>query len=177
MEECKAMAQENSALAALSDGTVWLTAENAAFFERNGLLYLRRGEEETRVIPVRAFPFETLWDYIAILDEKSTELGMVRETSCLSEESAACLQAELRRRYYVLTIRRILSVKERYGFSYWTAETDGGEVHFTVHDVFRSMIRVGEDREFLLDVDGNRYEIPSLAALDRKSMRRIELYL
>ena len=177
MEECKALPQESTKPAELTDSTVWLTSENAAFAERDGLLYLRQGERETRVIPVRAFPFETLWEYIAILDERRGEIGMVRAMSALSEESRACLERELKRRYYVLTIRRILSVKERYGFSYWRVETDEGEVSFTVHDVFRSMIRVGEDRVFLLDVDGNRFEIPSLAGLDRRSMRRIELYL
>ena len=157
--------------------TLWLTAENAAFFQKNGLLYLRQEGKEQRVIPVRAFPFETLWEYISILNEERAELGMVRELSVLRAESARLLREELERRYYVPQIQRIVSQKERYGFSYWTVLTEEGEVHFTMHDTYRNMIRVGEDRVFLLDVDGNRFEIPSLAALDRKSMRKIELYL
>ena len=68
-------------------------------------------------------------------------------------------------------------MKERYGFSYWKVKTEEGEVRFTLHDTFRSIIRAGEKRVILLDVDGNRFEIPDVDALDRKSYKKIELYL
>lgn len=157
--------------------THWLDASNARFGTRNGILYLLGGEQERRITAVRAFPFELLWEYISILDEASRELGMVRRLEDLDPESAGLLREELCRRYRVLSIRRVLSLKERYGFSYWQVETDEGRVGFTMHDTYRNILRVGEDRAFLLDVDGNRFEIPSIEGLDRKSLRRIELYL
>jgi len=46
-----------------------------------------------------------------------------------------------------------------------------------MQDTFRNIVRTGEDGAILLDVDGNRFVIKSIAALDRKSYRRIELYL
>ena len=52
---------------------------------------------------------------------------------------------------------------------------------FTLQDTFRSIIKSprddGTERIFILDVDGNRYEIPNVEALDRKSYKKIELYL
>ena len=68
-------------------------------------------------------------------------------------------------------------MKERYGFSYWQVDTDDGDLSFTVQDTFRNLLRIGEDRLAIFDVDGNRFEIESLAALDRKSYKKIELYL
>ena len=50
-----------------------------------------------------------------------------------------------------------------------------------LQDTFRSIIKSprddGTERIFILDVDGNRYEIPDVEALDRKSYKKIELYL
>lgn len=172
----KATDPVNTVRASFGD-TRWLDGGNASFALKNGLLYMTLDGKETRVLLSRAFPFELLWEYISVQNEKKEELGMIRELSVFDESSAALLREELRRRYYVLRIQRILSVKERYGFSHWEVMTDEGEVKFTVHDTYRSLIRVGEDRAFLIDVDGNRFEIPSIEALDRKSLRKIELYL
>ena len=87
------------------------------------------------------------------------------------------IKVELERRYYSPKIREILAVKERFGFSYWKVRTDDGTVNFTIQDTYRNLIRVGDDRAVLLDVDGNRFEIPSFEALSRKSYKKIELYL
>ena len=39
------------------------------------------------------------------------------------------------------------------------------------------MIRAGGGRLFLFDVDGNRFVIENTEALDRRSYKKIELYL
>ena len=46
-----------------------------------------------------------------------------------------------------------------------------------MQDTFRNIIRAGEDKAILLDVDGNRFVIKSIKALDKKSYKKIELYL
>ena len=72
----------------------------------------------------------------------------------------------------------IHSLKERYGISYWKVTlSDGRTLNFTMQDTFRNIVRTGEDGAILLDVDGNRFVLESITALDRKSYRRIELYL
>jgi hypothetical protein len=87
------------------------------------------------------------------------------------------LTEELKRRYYAPVIDRIYSIKERYGFSYWKVHTADGNVSFTLHDTYRSIIRAAHNHIIMLDVNGNRFEILDTEALDRKSYKKIELYL
>ncbi len=157
--------------------TVWLTPENAVFFRCNGLLYLSLNEKEIRVSLRRDFPFEELWSHISVLDESEEEVGIISSLDLFDGEAGQLLREELERRYYAPVIRKILGLKERYGFSYWKVETAEGTMEFTLHDTYKSLIRVGGNRVVLLDVDGNRFEIPDVSALDRKSYRKIELYL
>ena len=74
-------------------------------------------------------------------------------------------------------IRQILSVKDKFGYSYWKVLTDEGEMEFTMRDTFSNLLKVGGTRIFANDIDGNRYEIPDIEKLDRKSFKRIELFL
>ena len=157
--------------------TVWLTPENATFERRGGLLWLTLDGKETRVSLRRDFPFEELWAYISVLNSEEEEIGLIRLVDLFGEETRTLLREELERRYYAPVILRIVSLKERYGFSYWKVETAEGEIEFTMHDTYKNLIHIDSKRLILLDVDGNRFEIPDVSALDRKSYRKIELYL
>ena len=157
--------------------TVWLTPENAVFFRKNGLLWLSLGGKEQRVTLCREFPFDQPWDYISVLDGEDHELGIIRSTSQFEGETRELLESELQRRYYAPIVRRIASVKERYGFSYWKVLTDEGEIKFTLHDTYKSILRVNSTRVMFVDVNGNRFEIPDVRELDAKSQRKLELYL
>ena len=112
-----------------------------------------------------------------MLDREGNELGLIRDAGDFGEEVKALIERELGRRYRVFIIKKIKSVNERYGYSYWKAEDDSGEFEFTVRDTYRSITKIDDDRIYISDIDGNRYEIPSLSALDRKSFKRIELFL
>ncbi len=165
--------------------TVWLTPENAVFYRKNGLLYLSQtitheGEAQTkeqRVLLLRQFPFDLLWEYISVMDEENHELGIIRRTDAFDGEIRDCIETELKRRYYAPRILKILSVKERYGFSYWKVQTEQGEISFTLKDTFRSIFNLNGDRVIFSDVDGNRFEIEHLAELDKASVKKLELYL
>lgn len=157
--------------------TNWLTPENASFYMKNGFLYVKQGEKEERAFLYRQFPFEVQWEFISVMNSDKQEIGILRELEQFDGEAKALLIKELTRRYYTPVIKRILSMKERYGFSYWKVTTTDGDISFTLQDTFRSIIRMGENRLLLLDVNGNRFEIPDVTALDRKSYKKIELYL
>ena len=58
-----------------------------------------------------------------------------------------------------------------------TWKVDEGEITFTMQDTFRNIIHVSEEKKIFNDVDGNRFVIENVHALDRKSFRKIELYL
>ena len=50
-------------------------------------------------------------------------------------------------------------------------------MRFSMHDTYRNIARVSDTRLVMTDVDGNRYRIDDTGELDRKSYRKIELYL
>lgn len=156
-----------------------LDPANASFKMKNGFLCLvLDGEEYNRVFLHRAFPLELLYEYISVTDSDSKELGIIYKLGDFDTETAELLKTELERKYYQPVVKKINSLKERYGFSYWNVVTDEDrKVSFTMQDTFRNIIRAGEDKAVLLDVDGNRFVIESLSALDKKSYRKIELYL
>lgn len=161
-----------------------IDASNAGFCMKNGFLSMTKkeenGEEKTydRVFLHRDFPFELLWEYISVLDSDQAEVGIIFNIEDFEGETKQMLVTELERKYYEPRIKTIVSLKERYGFSYWEVVCeDGRNVKFTMQDTFRNIIRAGDDRAILLDVDGNRFVIESIMDLDRKSHKKIELYM
>ena len=102
---------------------------------------------------------------------------MISALDVFSAKTAALLRAELARKYYAPRISSILSLRDRYGYAYLSAVSDAGEITFTLRDAARSILKVDEKRVVITDIDGNRYEIPDIEALDRKSFKKIELYL
>ena len=141
--------------------------------DENGLVL----RDFPRVFLHRAFPFENPYEYISVLNGDNREIGFIRTLDELRAEDIPLVKDELERKYYTPTVTKILSMNERFGFSYWTVETEAGERTFTMQDTYRSIHRVSGTHIFLNDVDGNRYDIPDVEALDRKSYRKIELYL
>ena len=166
-----------------SSRIVRLDSANARFEMKNKFLSLIAtvdGEEQTfdRVFLHRDFPHELLWEYISVTGNDNKEIGLIYNVDDFDDETASLLKTEIERKYYSPVISEIHSVKERYGFSYWkTLADDGRKLNFTMQDTFRNIIHTGEDSALLVDVDGNRYTIKSISDLDRKSYRKIELYL
>ena len=157
-----------------------LTKENTKFYRsETGLLFARIGDLnfEGRVFFALAFPFEAKDEFICIQNEEKEELGMIRFLADFPEETATVLKEEIAKKYFAPKIHKILKLQERYGNTFWDCDTDHGKLSFTVKDTHRSLIRAGEDRIFVVDCDGCRYEIESVSHMDKKSYSKIELYL
>lgn len=160
-----------------------LNENNAVFSMKNGFLSMTLktdGEEKgyERVFLHRAFPFEMPWQYISVLEGDGAEIGIIYDLGAFEKTSLELLKTELDRKYYEPKIKSIISQKERYGFSYWNVVLcDKREIKFTMQDTFRNIIRASEDKMILLDVDGNRFVIESIASLDKKSRKKIELFI
>lgn len=174
---------------------VYLTPENAVFSHtKNGFPAMRAflppvtddlteeklppaWQEFGRVQFHRAFPFDAPDEYISVLDMDGKEYGIIRNLSDFEGETRSLIQKELDRKYLCPTITKITSLKDKLGFSYWDVETDCGNRSFTMQDTYRNMFHNSENGIILTDVDGNRFAIPDVLALDSKSYRKIELYL
>ena len=166
-----------------------LTPENAKFTQsRGGMISLsvqgENGEESfERVIVLRSFPVTAPNEFLSVREPdtrkkgRGAEIGMIRYLDDFDDETKALINAELDLRYFTPVIQKILSVKDKFGYSYWEAETTAGKVSFVLNNPF-SQIRVLEDmRIYISDMDGNSFVIPDPSKLDRASYRRIEVYI
>ena len=130
-----------------------------------------------RVYFHRAFPFELPDQFVSVQDKEGKEYGIIKDLADLEAESIENVKIALARKYFTPIITKIHSLKERFGYSYWTVDTDKGKMNFTLQDTFRSIARVSEVRLVITDIDGNRYYILDAEALDPASYKKIELYL
>ena len=130
-----------------------------------------------RVYFHRMFPFDMPDEFISVLDKDGKEYGVIRSIFDFSDEDSGIIREALERKYLCPEITKIISLKEKLGYSYWEVETDKGRMSFSMHDTYRNIARVSDTRLVLSDVDGNRYSIKDTLALDGKSYRKIELYL
>src|ERR1051326_2208881 len=147
--------------------------------ERNplGELVLEQEGEEPRIVkPVRALPLTDPDAWIGLMDEKGKPVHMLRSLKELDPESREILEQELEQLYFLPKISRINNIAEEYGVLRLEVETDRGPRAFEIRT--RENIRFLPDgRALLRDLDGNRYEIPSLGDLDARSRMLAELSL
>lgn len=127
-----------------------------------------------KVKVVRAAPLSHPTRYICLLDAKDEEICMIDDLNPLNREMRALIEEELDRRYLTATIQQVNAVRNEYGTSYWDVQTDRGPREFVVQNVAENAQWLGDHRLLITDVDGNRFEIPHLNELDKKSLAAVE---
>ncbi len=136
---------------------------------------LKDGETEWREVRLfRLFPLTQSEKFIAITNKDKKEYGVLPDLNGLDSESLACVRTELRRRYLVPEIQRILACRDRYDLAEWTVETDRGRVTFMTRHIRDNVQQPLPRRLALTDVEGNRYDIPDTEALDAESKRLLD---
>lgn len=131
----------------------------------------------TRVKVVRAAPLSYPTQYIALLDERDEEILMLDSLDEVDGQLRTLLEEELERRYLTSVIERVESVRNEFGTSYWDVQTHRGRREFVVQNVAENAQWLGEHRLLLVDVDGNRFEVPRVDRLDKRSLACIEQVL
>ena len=143
----------------------FLTSENAAFRRTEGGFLALKFEDKDyeRVGVYLTFPLTNPEEFISIreTDEKAKE--MVRE--------------QIRLRYFLPVIRKVMDVKDEYGYAYWHVMTDFGVCRFTTHMGGDAVINIGGARYQITDIDGNRYELPDLYALTVMERKKLDLFI
>ncbi|HLV78858.1 MAG TPA: DUF1854 domain-containing protein [Chthonomonadaceae bacterium] len=141
------------------------------FYEPKDRLRLTLGEEKSylTVKPVWAAPVSRPGAYLALLDGKGEEIALLPDPGVLSPENAAILEAELRLRYLTALVTAIVHARQEYGATYWSVETDRGPRDFVTQSLQENAQWFSETHLLLLDVDGNRFEITDVTALDARS--------
>lgn len=123
---------------------------------------------------VWACPISNRPGAFAILDEKKKELAFVTDLAGLDPESRRVAEDELRLRYLMPKIQRVIRTHAQLGTRYWEVATDHGPQQFVIRNPNRDVVWFGDDRLVLRDTIGNRYEIESLTALDPRSQAEID---
>lgn len=127
---------------------------------------------------LRTLPLSNPWRYLIVYDTDGNEVGIIVDINELDTASREIVREELERRYHAPKILRILEVERlpQTGHTRWRVETDEGLKEFVVpgsEHIYTSRYPC----IFLVDEEGNRYEIPNFERLDARSRRISIQYL
>jgi hypothetical protein len=149
------------------------------FYEPKDRLRLTVGSDRSypTVRPVWAAPLSRSHQYLSLLDGKGDEIVTICDLSELPEDSREAVLEELRRRYLTAVVTQILHAKVEYGATYWRVETDRGARDFVTQNLQENAMWLSDHHLMLLDVDGNRFEIPDVRKLDARSRAYIHAIL
>ena len=170
--------------------SITMTPENSWFsLSAGGLISLKiinaEGNEEffERVVIRRSFRVTAPDEFLSVREPDSrikgrgAEIGMIRNVNIFDKDTVKLINDELEVRYFTPEIKKITSAKEKFGYTYWEAETTAGNASIVLNNPF-SNIRVLEDmRIFISDMDGNCFVIPDPSKLDKLSYKYIEIYI
>ncbi|MCC6443440.1 MAG: DUF1854 domain-containing protein, partial [Armatimonadetes bacterium] len=139
------------------------------FANSHGQLMVQIGDQEpVAVKATRAFPLTYPDRYIGLANEDGKEVGMIDKIASLPREMQDLLDEALERGFFVPQIVRVENVSEEFGVTRWEVTTDKGPRVFEVRG--REDIRFLTNRHIIIrDIDGNRFEIKDLSALDAES--------
>jgi len=154
-------------------------ADLRLFYEPKERLRLTVNDDRSypTVKPVWASPISRPNRHLALLDGKGEEIVMIADPNALPPESFAAVQRELRLRDLSARVTAVTHAKQEFGATYWSVETDRGPRDFVTQNLQENALWFSESQLLLLDVDGNRFEIPDVAALDARSRAYIHTIL
>ena len=132
-----------------------------------------------RVQVVRLFPFTDPDCFISIrtMDERSREIGVIKDLKDVSAETRQMLTEQLNLRYFTPLIQKIIDIKDEYGYAYFHVMTDRGECRFTINMGSNAVVRLTDSRLLITDLDENRFEIADVYKLSQKEQRKLDLFL
>ena len=127
--------------------------------------------------PRRLFPTTGLEKYITLLDSAGVERAIIRDLNTLPPKERKIIEECLNEYYLVPKISKIIDCSEKYGVLNIQAETDRGEVLIEIRNVLSGLKLMYGTRVLLRDHNDNRYEIPDLQKIDKRSRMLIDSYL
>ncbi len=134
------------------------------------------GTELCELEPRRLFPFSDAERYITLLDSSEKEIALIKELSELEPESRAAVEGCFFDYYMIPNITEIIDIQDRFGVLKWHVMTDRGEIGFQIQNRHSDIKLLGR-RMLVRDSNDNRYQIPDIGALGKKSLKKIYSYL
>ncbi len=152
-----------------------------AHFERTDITSVDVHFFDGRVLcglePRRLFPMTGETRYITLLDENGDEAAIIRNLASLPERERETVSACLDEYYHIPRIERITGRSEKFGVTRFFCETDRGPCTIELRNIVHQIKLTYGIRVLFHDNDDNRYEIPDIRRLDRKSRALLDDYL
>ncbi len=141
-----------------------------------------KGNRYEQVSLTRLQPFYYLDTYISVSfkndEDEWIEIGVIRDINDMSKEQHDLCAEYLQFRYYVPLITKVHSIRDnRMGYLFIDAETTAGRKRIAVNDWWTNFRVNNSGMLTVTDSDGNKYYIPHPEEMDRKSYRKLELFM
>ena len=145
-----------------------------------GLRY--KGEDYKHIVLRRIMPIDQPLHYISVADQDNKEIAIIKAVADLEDTQREIVERELDNRYYSPQVLDIMSVKDKLGYVYMEMRLrnkQGKEYDKScaIKDVSRNIRMLSNNSVIIFDVDGNRYVVSDLGALNKQSLRRLDAYL
>ncbi|MCL2528241.1 MAG: DUF1854 domain-containing protein [Defluviitaleaceae bacterium] len=145
-----------------------------------GLKY--KGQDYKHIVLRRIMPIDQPMHYISVADYDNKEIGILKAVADLEGTQREIVERELDNRYYSPQVLDIMSVRDKLGYVYMEMKLrnkQGKEYDKScaIKDVSRNIRMLTDNSVIIFDVDGNRYVVPDLGALNKQSLRRLDSYL
>lgn len=146
-----------------------------------GAIHLRLEIEDDFCIPSarvrRAFPLSKPEGFLSLQGADGKEIAMLRGIEEVDPSSRSLLDEELDRRYFTPRIERIDLLRSDAGMWRFNVQTQRGPAEFFVRNWRDSAVEIARGRWQISSVDGGRFEIADLDALDPTSQRMLDQLL
>lgn len=127
--------------------------------------------------PRRLFPLSGLEKYITLLDEQGIEKAIIRDLRTLPPSERATIESCLQEYYLIPKITCITNCIEKYGVLSIHTETDRGPAIIEIRNIIHGVKLLYGIRVLFRDSNDNRYEIPDINKLDKRSRQFIDMFL
>ena len=115
---------------------------------------------------------------ISILDaDGKSEIYWLDSLDTLDPTSRAVAEEALHDRYRISIISEVTASHVNHGHRYLRVNTNRGERYFNLREPGKNVTRLSDDHLVIRDSMGNRYEIPSVSALNETSQEHLERVL
>ena len=136
------------------------------------------GEVIAALEPKKLFPYTDPDHYITLLEEAKNEKAVIKDISELSEESREAIEACFKEIYMIPNITKVYLRTAKAGALTLKVDTDrGGPITFRIRNSNSDIKMLSDVRMVIRDSDDNRYEIPDVTKLDKKSLRQLYPYI
>jgi PAS domain-containing protein len=134
------------------------------------------GREHIGVEVIRAFPISDPNHGVSVCDADGRELYWIEDVAALPDPTREHVVAGLAHREFTPVIERILRVTPGVEPAEWDVQTDRGRTRLRLKSD-EDILRLSAHRAIVTDMNGVRYLIPDLRALDPATAKILERYL